>query len=217
MYIHYGKNIEVEHHDIVEDFLDSLGEYTILPIDVEGMIVVKHSDGYAVAELRSDLVYLLDELPEDGDYQELKADIFGQMHGDAPKKMKSLFCKLFESAFRDARMMIHSDSITEEDQEYYETCKIKARETVLEENRADKEEAEDHGFFFDEFRDDEDYIDERSADIAAGKLEQKIAARILAGKGWDEFALNSLAKRSDDLLGAELDMLHEGFYWYKYC
>lgn len=216
MYIHYGKNIEVEHHDIVEDFLDSLGEYTILPIDVEGMIVVKHSDGYAVAELRSDLVYLLDELPEDGDYQALKADIFGQMHGREPQKMKSLFCKLFESAFREARMLIHADSLDEEDRKHYEACKLKARETVLEENRADKKEAKERGFFFDEFRDGEDYIDERSADIAAGKLEQKIAARLLARKGWDEAALNSLAKRSDDLLGAELDMLHEGFNWYKF-
>lgn len=217
MYAHYGKKVEVEHHDYVNDFLDSLGEYTILPIDTAGMLVVKYSDGYAVAELHSDLVYLLDELPEDGDYQALKSDIFGQMHGREPQKMQSLFCKLFETAFREARMLIHADDTSEEDREYYEACKVKARETVLEENRADKEEAEDRGFFFDEFRDDEDYIDERSADIAAGKLEQKIAARLLAGKGWDEFALNSLAKCSDDLLGAELDMLHEGFYWYKYC
>lgn len=216
MYTHYGKKIEIEHHDFVGNFLDSLGECTILPIDTEGMIVVKYSGGYAVAELRSDLVYLLDELPEDGDYLALKADIFGQMHGREPQKMKSLFCKLFESAFREARMLIHADSITEEDREYYETCKAKARNEVLEENRADKEEAEERGFFFDELRDGEDYISERAADIAAGKLEQKIAARLLAGKGWDEAALNSLAKRSEDLLGAELDMLHEGFNWYKF-
>lgn len=212
-FLHYGKKVELRYQEYAQDFLKSLGEYTILPVDCGNMIVASYKDGYAVIEIFGDKAFLFEEVPEDGDYCALVSDVIGQMHGKEPKKMKSLFSTLFENAFALANSVIKNREIDDEDINFFEKMKEKSMAIVADMKNEVKEE---QGEFYDDFLwDGTQHLEDMATEMALEKLQQKIAASILEKRGWNETRMIFLANNANDLLGNELDMLHDGYYWYE--